>query len=130
MPTADSSAVRSSHTARRYSVYFENNGWRVDCGALHGLPSDPDKTVELALYPESDQSRLAGHAATTQVGPQKSDLKLLDIDADPSTRYQAEITSLPVPPLAVHLDRRRQGHGVASRSSWPHRTIARWVFPC
>ncbi|MEX1027242.1 MAG: caspase family protein [Candidatus Paceibacterota bacterium] len=94
----------ASHTARRFSVYFETGGWRVDCGALHGLPSDPDKKVELALYPESDRARLAGHAATTQVGPQKSELELLDIAADPSTRYQAEITSLPVPPLAVSLD--------------------------
>lgn len=95
---------QAAQSARRYSVYFENNGWRVDCGALHGLPSDPDKAVELALYPESDQARAAGHAATTQVGPQKSELQLLDIDADPATRYQAEITSLPVPPLAVYLE--------------------------
>jgi pimeloyl-ACP methyl ester carboxylesterase len=100
---------RSSHAARRFSVYFENRGWRVDCGALHGLPSDPDKTVELALFPESDQSRVAGHAATTQVGAQKSDLQLLDFEADPATRFQAEITTLPVPPLAVHLEGDAQG---------------------
>jgi pimeloyl-ACP methyl ester carboxylesterase len=95
---------QASQTARRYSVYFENNGWRVDCGALHGLPSDPDKRVELSLYPESNRSHLAGHAVTTQVGPQKSELKLLDIDADTSTHYQAEITSLPVPPLTIYLE--------------------------
>lgn len=94
---------QDSHTARRYSVYFEDNSWHVDCGALHGLPSDTDRTVELALYSESDQSHLAGHATTTQVGAQKSELELLDIDADTFDRYQAEITSLPVPPLAVHL---------------------------
>ncbi len=100
---------QASQAARRYSVYFENSGWRVDCGALHGLPSDPDKNVELALYPESDRTHLAGHAATTQVGPQKSELKLLDIAADKSTRYQAEITSLPVPPLAIYLEGDAQG---------------------
>ncbi len=94
---------QSSQTARRYSVYFENNGWRVDCGALHGLPSDPDKNVELALYQESDRTQVAGHAATTQVGPQKSELMLLDMSGDTSIRYQAEITSLPVPPLVVYL---------------------------
>ncbi len=94
----------SAHAVRRYSVYFENEGWQVDCGALHGLPSDPDKIVELALYAEGEQSDLAGYAETIQVGPQKSELELLDIDADPATRYQAEITSLPVPPLAVYLD--------------------------
>lgn len=96
---------QAAQTARRYSVYFDNNGWKVDCGALHGLPSDPDRNVELALYPETDQARLAGRATTTQVGPQKSELELLDItSADTSTRYQAEITTLPVPPLAVYLE--------------------------
>lgn len=98
-----------SHAARRFSVYFEDRSWRVDCGALHGLPSDPDKTVELALFPESDQSRVAGHAATTQVGAQKSDLQLLDFEPDPATRFQAEITTLPVPPLAVYLEGDAQG---------------------
>jgi len=93
-----------SHTARRYSVYFANNGWQVDCGALHGLPSDPDKPVELALYPESDRSRLVGYAATIQVGAQKSDLRLLDMEAEPSARYQAEIIGLPVPPVPVLLE--------------------------
>lgn len=95
---------QASQTARRYSVYFENNGWRVDCGALHGLPGDPDKNVELVLYPETDRTKVAGHAETTQVGPQKSELKLLDLKADPSARYQAEITSLPVAPLAIYLE--------------------------
>ena len=94
---------KASKNTSRYSVYFENDGWQVDCGALHGLPSDPDKKVELALYPELDQTHLAGHAATIQVGPQKSELKL-DIEADASTRFQAEITSLPVPPLMIFLD--------------------------
>ncbi len=94
----------ASYKARRYSVYFEKNDWKVDCGALHGLPSDPDKNVELALYPELERSRLAGHATTTQVGAQKSDLKLTDFEGDSSARYQAEITGLPVPPLAVSVE--------------------------
>ncbi len=93
-----------SQTARRYSVYFEKNTWLLDCGALHGLPSDPNKSVELVLFPEADRTNAAGHAATTQVGPQKSELKLLDMEGDRSTRYQAEITSLPVVPLTVYLE--------------------------
>ena len=93
----------TSQAVRRYSVSFDKNVWRVDCGALHGLASDPDKNVELALFGEPDRTRVAGHATTTQVGPQKSELKLLDIDADPAARFQAEITSLPMPPLAISL---------------------------
>ncbi len=92
-----------SQAARRYNVYFANDSWQVECGALHGLPSEPDKSVELALFAESDLSQVAGRATTTQVGPQKSELALLDIDADTSSRYQAEITSLPVLPLFVYL---------------------------
>ena len=111
---------QASQPARRFSVHFENDGWKVDCGALHGLPSDPDKIVELALYPESDRSRLAGHAATTQVGAQQSELKLLDIDADPSTRYQAELTSLPEPPLVVYLQGDTEGTS-SFPNSWRHR---------
>jgi hypothetical protein len=36
---------------RRYSAYFERGGWKVECGAVHGVPSDPEKVVTLALYP-------------------------------------------------------------------------------
>lgn len=100
---------QTSRVARRFSVYFEDRGWRVDCGAIHGLPSEPNISVELALFPESDQSRVAGRAGTTQVGAQKSDLQLLDFEADPSTRFKGEITTLPVPPLAVHLEGDIQG---------------------
>jgi pimeloyl-ACP methyl ester carboxylesterase len=91
-------------SGRRYSVYFDQGAWKADCGALHGLPTDPDKVVELALYPESDPASLAGHAATTQVGAQKCEVRLLDLTADPAARFQAQVTSLPVPPLPVRLD--------------------------
>jgi len=91
-------------SGRRYSVYFDRGAWQADCGALHGLPTDPDQVVELALYPEADPAVLAGHAATTQVGAQKSALRLLDLTAAPAARFQAQVTSLPVPPLLVRLD--------------------------
>ena len=100
---------QAAKKARRFSVYFDKDSWRVGCGALHGLPSDVDKQVEFALYSESEPAKLAGHAASTQVGAQKSELKLLDLNADESTRYQAEITSLPVPPMFVYLDGEPKG---------------------
>jgi pimeloyl-ACP methyl ester carboxylesterase len=96
---------QASHTAPRYSVYFDNkeNSWRIDAGALHGLPTEPEKSVGLVLYPENDQAHLAGRASTIQVGPQKSDLKL-DFEGDPKARYYAEITSLPVAPMPVYVE--------------------------
>lgn len=105
----------ASHTGRRYSVYFDTGAWKVDCGALHGLPADPDKVVELALYPVSDSNALAGYAEATQVGPQKSEL-LLDFDAKPATRFQARITSLPVPPLEVALEGDANGIEIIQQS--------------
>jgi pimeloyl-ACP methyl ester carboxylesterase len=91
---------KASHASRRYSVYFDQGSWKIECGAIHGVPTEPEKTVALALYPEGDQARLAGTATTLQVGPQKSELKL-GFASDESVRYRAEITSLPVAPLPV-----------------------------
>ena len=93
---------KASHTARRFSVYFDQGSWKVECGAIHGVPTEPEKTVALALYPEDDQARVAGNATTIQVGPQKSELQL-GFKSDESVRYRAEITSLPAPPMPVYF---------------------------
>jgi pimeloyl-ACP methyl ester carboxylesterase len=93
---------KASHAGRRYSVYFDQGSWKIECGAIHGVPTEPERTVALALYPENDQARLAGTATTIQVGPQKSELKLA-FASDESVRYRAEITSLPVTPLPVYF---------------------------
>jgi len=92
----------ASHTERRFSVYFDRGGWQVDCGAIHGVPTEPEKTVALALYPENDQAHQAGTATMLQVGPQRSELKL-GFASDQSTRYRAEITSLPLPPMPIYF---------------------------
>ncbi len=86
-------------STRRYTVSYDR-GWQVDCGALHGLPTDVQKSVALALYPENDPDNLAGHATTIQVEAQKSTLRP-DFAADVATRYRAEITSLPLTPVPV-----------------------------
>lgn len=43
------------------------------------------------------------------MGPQKSELELLDLKSNDATRYVAEITSLPVPPLPVFLEGEAKG---------------------
>ena len=52
---------KASLASRRYSVYFDQGGWKVECGAIHGVPDEPEKTVALALYPESDSSAPGRH---------------------------------------------------------------------
>jgi Caspase domain len=91
----------ASFTSPRYSVYFDHGRWHVDCGAIHGVPTAPEQSVALALYPEDDQGHLAGTATTVQVGPQKSEVTL-GFAGNESVRYRAEITSLPVAPLLVY----------------------------
>lgn len=92
-----------ARVGRRYRVYFETGTWQADCGAIHGLPTDADRSVELALYPETDPATPAGRAEVTQVGAQKSRLRLIDLAPDLESRFQAQVTSLPVPPLRVGL---------------------------
>lgn len=96
----------ASGASRSYHVYFDNNVWKAQCGALHGLPSDPNKPVELALYRGEEP---VGRAEAVQVGAQESEIQLLDIEADPQELFQGRITSLPVPPLEVGLVGDEQG---------------------
>ena len=103
------SSANLQDPARRYSVYFDSGHWRTDCGALHGLPSNPEKKVEMAIYEESVPTTLIGHATVSRVGAQKSELKMLDVDVH--ARYQSEITSLPVPPLPIGLEGDAEGVG-------------------
>jgi pimeloyl-ACP methyl ester carboxylesterase len=83
-----------------YKVIFEGNSWKVDAGALQGLPTEPEKSAGLVLYRED--GKLAGNASTTVVGPHKSDLQL-DFTGDEAVSYKAEITSLPVAPIPVYF---------------------------
>ena len=91
-----------SSQAGRYSVSCSGGTWTINAGALHGLPTEPEKSVGVALYPEADGAQVVGQASTTVVGPQKSELRL-DFNADPATRFSAEITSLPTPPMPVYF---------------------------
>lgn len=95
----------ASGSSRSYNVYFDTT-WKVECGAVHGLPSDPDKIAELALY---RGETLIGYAETVQVGAQESEVNLLDVQADPQEQLKGRVTSLPVPPLVIHLDGDAQG---------------------
>jgi hypothetical protein len=89
-----------SRSARRYSVAFDKEEWRVDCGAIQGVPTDPERRAELTLYPEDGDGAAAGTASVLQVGAQRSVLQL-DFEADPGARFRAELSSLPVAPLWV-----------------------------
>lgn len=88
-------------TGNRYNVYFKDGSWTMDAGALHGLPTEPEKGVGLALYTEDGS--VAGNATTLQVGPQKSQI-LPDFSGDQASRFTAEVTSLPLPPVPFYVE--------------------------
>lgn len=87
----------------RYSVYFNNDQWNIDCGALHGMPTDVEKKASFTLFTEADHLQKAGHATTACVGAQKSTVAL-NFTGDPASRYNAEIVSLPAAPVVVYAD--------------------------
>jgi pimeloyl-ACP methyl ester carboxylesterase len=91
-----------------YFMHFDKTKWVVDFGALHGAPSDPEKSTGFAIFPENDRAKSIGTASTTLVGPQQSEVKL-DFQASARESYWAEITSLPVPPIPVFLEGEEKG---------------------
>ena len=94
--------LATAQSRKSYSVHYDRDRWRVDCGAVEGLSTDPAVPVRMALYPEAGDQQ-AGVAATVRVGAQSSDVAL-DFDGDPAMRYRAEIISLPAAPLAVAFE--------------------------
>ncbi len=90
----------TGHKGRRYSVAYDKGAWRVDCGAIHGVPTEPERRAELTLYPEDGRDAVAGTASVVEVGAQRSVLTL-DFEAASEARFRAELSSLPVSPLWV-----------------------------
>ncbi|OKH41860.1 caspase [Calothrix sp. HK-06] len=96
-----------------YTVeYHKQYGWIIDGGAVHGVPRpDAEETMHLALFPITalaeelrKLSNKLGEARVTEVLPQLSQIKIEGItNLDEEQTFKAVITSLPLPPLGVHL---------------------------
>ena len=87
---------------RPYRVFFEAGGWQLEAGSINGLPSDPRQQVDLKVYPATGERRMLGTATTSSVGPWESSLKL-DLEPKPyeDETFEAEVTTLPLPPVPV-----------------------------
>ncbi len=95
---------RAARASRKtYSVARGDSGWRVECGAIQGLPTDPAAPIKLTLHPEGDLETVAGTATATRVGAMTSEVAL-DFEADPIARYSAEVSSIPQAPMLVAFD--------------------------
>jgi hypothetical protein len=90
---------------KSYRVAYDGQGWKTDCGAVQGLPTDSAQPVTFALHPEGDRDAVAGTAVATRIGAQTSELQLQDpFDPPHDAAFEAELTSLPVPPMPVRFD--------------------------
>ncbi|MBC7520913.1 MAG: caspase family protein [Sandarakinorhabdus sp.] len=97
----------AARIGRRFrAVYDMNRGWQVNCGAIHGAPTDATRQVGFALYDEDAPAGAEplGTATTTTVGAQASDLALGFTVYPGTLAYAAEMTSLPVAPMLVGFD--------------------------
>ncbi|WP_310496980.1 caspase family protein [Sandarakinorhabdus sp.] len=85
--------------APRYEVSSSAGAWTANCGGIHGLASDLDSPASLMLYPVGSDTP-AGPATVLQVGAQTCVIQP-GFAADPALTYEAAITAMPLPPLAM-----------------------------
>ena len=92
-----------ANTGRRFRAVKTPSGWQVNCGAIHGAPTDPTRAVAFALYAPGapDDAPPLGNASTTVVGANTSELAVGFAVPPGMEAMAAEMTSLPVPPLLV-----------------------------
>ena len=95
-----------SGDTKHYLATIEDGKWIVQCGAVNGLPTDPDKSAEFELFIEG---RSVGFAKATKVGIQKSDIQL-DFEPHPDVEdFKAKLISLPAPGIPVETDLDEKG---------------------
>ncbi len=95
---------QSVDAKRRPVVVSFENGWKAMCGALNGLPTEPEKTVEFSIYERgADPSQPLGTAAATSIGLSKTELNVSGLEIEPEKQYQAVITHMPVPAFPVWI---------------------------
>ncbi|MBN4006374.1 caspase family protein [Nostoc sp. LPT] len=92
-----------------------NYGWVINAGAVHGVqPPKDGETTLLALFAFDaniqdldEAAKSVGRAEVTRVLPTQSQVDIKDVPnliADGSTCFKAVVTSLPLPPLGVHIE--------------------------
>ena len=90
-----------SAVPRRLTVYFENEAWNVDYGAINGLSSTPDHPANFLIYDESRLGEPIGSGKPATVSLAKSQLRLDGFKPNKLERYVAELGSLPTASLAI-----------------------------
>ena len=97
------------------SIYFQDNQWQMDLGAVHGLNPlvQPEEELSLRVFPAqadiTDSSQSLGTGHVTEIKPQKSYLDLIMVAPDPTQIYQGVFLSLPIQTFPVFLSGEETG---------------------
>ncbi len=92
-------------TQQKHLLYFEDGQWWVNCGAVHGLPTDEDKKASFAIF---DGTQEIGFVEAQTVGIQKSSVEV-GFSLNNRKQYEAILISLPSPPVLIKIDGNKEG---------------------
>ena len=89
-------------STQRYEVIEGRRKWYVKCGAIHGLPLQSERPVEVEIQTLAPENKPLGKAFLKGIGAQKSQLAQLEgFSLEKGTSYQAILKFLPAPPMLV-----------------------------
>lgn len=87
----------------------EKNAWNVNCGAVHGLPTELNKIAEFEIL-EQGSSKSLGRASTSSVGFQDSTVVLSNgLNLDMEKSYDVRLLSIPAIPYVIGLKATEKG---------------------
>ncbi|MEL7499473.1 MAG: caspase family protein [Planctomycetota bacterium] len=97
-------SIKTRGGPQRFPVAYDlaTKAWIAQCGALQGINSTPDHSVELSLFDDLSEGELQGTARPTQIGLSQSQIEL-DFESSIAARYFAEISSLPTAPTCFGM---------------------------
>lgn len=92
--------------AHRYTIEYDKNDrhWRIQCGAIHGLPIPAKKPITISIREFPPEDKLMGEGQLKAIGALDSEITFPDsIPLEQDKLYQAEIRHFPAEAVYVKL---------------------------
>ncbi|MEM9934325.1 MAG: caspase family protein [Bacteroidota bacterium] len=102
-----------SKSPRKYELKFKDV-WRVECGAVHGLPMNGEKKIKMSIQTIDTEPETLGIVEIDGVSAQHSTFSLpkdgsISLDTTTPENYRAIINYLPIPPTTVYVHGEEDG---------------------
>lgn len=95
---------RANAHIRSYTVYYEDASWKIDLGAIHGMPIDPHRNATFEVYTDQELKEPVGNTELEEVQLVESKLNLLHgLSLNPQQVYSAVPTYLPYESMPVFI---------------------------